>query len=190
MVEPYLKFYHSVCNVLIDVFGIYAERKMIVLGIDPSLCYTGFSVIKQEGRTTALLDYGCLTMSSSQSVQQRIGIFYHHMHEKIIQWHVTVLVLETPFLGKNAQNFLKLGYLRGIVYLLAEIHHLTLHEFSPREIKQALTGFGGADKEQIARIIHQLFPRLPQPVRHDTTDAIAIALCGLWRKNSIFTHRV
>ena len=161
---------------------------MIILGIDPSLCYTGFSVIKQEGRTTSLLDYGCLTMSSSQSVQQRIGIFYHHIQVTITQWHVTTLVLETPFLGKNAQNFLKLGYLRGIVYLLAEIHHLTLHEFSPREIKQALTGFGGADKDQIARIIHQLFPRIKQPVRHDTTDAIAIALCGLWRKNNIVTH--
>ena len=94
--------------------------------------------------------------------------------------HITDLALETPFLGKNAQNFLKLGYLRGILFLLTERHKLQLHEFAPRAIKQSVTGFGGAEKDQVARVIMQLFPRLQHQEKYDVTDAIAITLCGLW----------
>lgn len=88
-------------------------------------------------------------------------------------------------MGKNAQNFLKLGYLRGIVYLLSDLHEINLHEYSPREVKQAVTGFGGASKEQVARILLQLFPGLQKPKREDVTDALAVGLCGLWRKKNI-----
>jgi len=155
---------------------------MIILGIDPGFKYAGFSIIKKEKDKTFLLDYGYLAMSSSDHLSVRIGIFYAFFSEKIIHWQVTDLALETPFLGKNAQNFLKLGYLRGILYLLANTHKLALHEFSPREVKQAVTGYGGASKEQVARIIMQLFPRLEKPKKEDVTDALAITLCGLWKQ--------
>ena len=85
-------------------------------------------------------------------------------------------------MGKNVQSFLKLGYLRGILYLLANQHNLGLHEFSPREIKLAITGSGGAGKEQVARVLFMMFPHLQKPKKEDVTDAIAISLCGLWQK--------
>jgi crossover junction endodeoxyribonuclease RuvC len=93
--------------------------------------------------------------------------------------------LETPFFGKNAQNFLKLGYLRGALYLLADKNRLKLHEFYPREVKQAVTGYGGASKDQVARVILQLFPRMKSPKKEDVTDALAVTLCGLWRQQTI-----
>ncbi|MGE0206672.1 MAG: crossover junction endodeoxyribonuclease RuvC [Candidatus Babeliales bacterium] len=160
---------------------------MIILGIDPGFSFTGFSVIKQEERKTYLMDYGYLSLPQQKHLSQRVGIFYSFFQEKIIRHKITDLALETPFLGKNAQNFLKLGYLRGILYLLADQHGLILHEFSPREVKQAVTGFGGAQKDQVARVIGQLFPQLKTPVKADVTDALAVTLCGLWRmKRSSF----
>jgi len=94
--------------------------------------------------------------------------------------HVTHIALETPFLGRNAQNFLKLGYVRGILYLLASQEKLTLCEFAPTQVKQAVTGFGGAQKEQVSRVIHQLFPAIKAIDSLDVTDAIAVTLCGVW----------
>jgi crossover junction endodeoxyribonuclease RuvC len=154
---------------------------MVILGIDPGFAYAGFSILKKEKQHVFLVESGVLKMSPTKALHERIGIFHRFFTEKIEQHLVTDLALETPFLGKNAQNFLKLGYLRGILYLLAEHHKLALHEFSPREVKQSVTGYGGAGKDQVARVVTQLFPKLQQPKREDETDALAISLCGLWR---------
>ncbi len=158
---------------------------MIILGIDPGFSISGFGVIRKESNQTSLLDYGYLRMSSSKHLSERIGIFHDLFSEKIERYSVTDISLETPFLGKNAQNFLKLGYLRGILYLLANRHSLILNEFSPREVKQAVTGFGGASKEQVARVVLQLFPRMVTSDKLDVTDALAITLCGLWRNKRL-----
>lgn len=156
---------------------------MVILGIDPGFRFAGFGILKKEGRQALLLDYGCLTMSSSDSLVIRVGEFYNFFEEKIITHGVTVIALETPFLGKNAQNFLKLGYLRGLLYLLAHKHKTTICEFAPTEVKQSVTGFGGATKDQVARVILQLFPGMEVPKKEDVTDALAVTLCGLWSSN-------
>lgn len=160
---------------------------MIILGVDPGFQYAGFSILKKDQRAVLLLDVGYLQMSSSKTLVERVGIFHAFFDEKIKQWGVTDLAIETPFLGKNAQNFMKLGYLRGILYLLSNKHNLTLHEFSPREIKQSVTGYGAASKDQVARVMLQLFPKLEKPKKEDVTDAMAISLCGLWHKKSLLT---
>ena len=163
---------------------------MIILGIDPGFSISGFGVIKKGSNQTSLLDHGYLRMSSSKHLSVRIGIFHDLFAEKIEKYSVTDISLETPFFGKNAQNFLKLGYLRGILYLLANRYSLTLNEFSPREVKQAVTGFGGASKEQVARVVLQLFPRMAMPDKMDVTDALAVTLCGLWRNKRLsLLHR-
>jgi len=159
---------------------------MIILGIDPGFHYAGFSVLKKDQRQVVLLDCGYLTMSPSKSLVTRIGLFHDCFDAKIVQWNISDLALETPFLGKNAQNFLKLGYLRGALYLLANKHKLNLHEFSPREIKQSVTGYGAASKEQVARVVLQLFPKLEKPKKEDVTDALAVSLCGLWRNKNTY----
>lgn len=161
---------------------------MIILGIDPGFTATGYGILKKEGHKCFLLDYGYLSMSSRKHLSERIHIFYDFFTKKVVTFHVTDLALETPFLGKNAQNFLKLGYLRGILYLLAHQQTMNLHEFSPREVKQSVTGYGGASKDQVERAVMQLFPKLETQKKQDVTDALAVTLCGLWKKQS-FTHR-
>jgi crossover junction endodeoxyribonuclease RuvC len=155
---------------------------MVILGIDPGFSVTGFGILKKEGHKATLLDYGYLKMSSTKPLHERVGIFHAFFTQKILHNGVTIVALETSFLGKNAQNFLKLGYLRGTIYLLADTHKMQLHEFSPREVKQSVTGFGGADKEQVARIILRLFPMLAAPDKTDVTDALAVTLCCLWHR--------
>ncbi len=154
---------------------------MIILGIDPGLAITGYAIMKKEKQKTEVLDYGAVCFQSKSSLESRIGTFYATFREKIITAQVTNIALETPFLGKNPQNFLKLGYLRGIVYLLADQHGIGIEEFAPRTIKLALTGSGSAQKEQVARVITRLFKGIQTPKSYDVTDALAVTLCGIWK---------
>jgi len=158
---------------------------MIILGVDPGVRFAGFSIIKKQGQLIQLLDYGCLTMPQTKELHHRVAMFNDLFAEKIAHWRITDLALETPFMGKNAQNFLKLGYVRGVLYLLASKHNLVLHEYAPTQIKQAITGFGGADKDQVARVLYQLFPKLQAVSRADVTDAIAVTLCCMWKSNQL-----
>jgi crossover junction endodeoxyribonuclease RuvC len=154
---------------------------VVIIGIDPGFAVTGYGVLRQDGSRFFLIDYGFLKMSPKHTLVQRVGTFHAFFNEKITTYSATDIALETPFLGKNAQNFLKLGYLRGLMYLLANTHQLTLHECAPTEVKQAVTGFGGADKQQVARVIMRLFPVMAVPEKADVTDALAVTLCALWK---------
>jgi crossover junction endodeoxyribonuclease RuvC len=162
-----------------------SEEVVIVLGIDPGVVVAGYALVSYAQGKVLLLDSGVVKMSSAQSLPYRVKCLHDFFSVKIQEFKVTDLVLETPFLGKNAQNFLKLGYVRGILYLLVETHGLRMHEFSPREVKHALTGYGGADKDQLARVVVRLFPGFVFPEKLDITDAVALALCGLWRGSSV-----
>lgn len=153
---------------------------MIMLGVDPGFQFAGYGIIRKEGGKTTVLDYGYLGMKSSQALSVRVGIFHAFMTEKITTFGVTDLAIETPFLGKNTQTFLKLGYLRGILYLLADKHGLVIHEYSPTQVKQSVTGYGGASKDQVARLIGRLLPAMKTQEKYDVTDALAVALCGVW----------
>lgn len=158
-------------------------QTQVILGVDPGFHITGYSLVSKDGSRVMLRDCGFLKMSSQHHLSKRTGQFHRFFQDKIAQHNVTRIALETSFLGKNAQTFLKLGYLRGILYLLADQHALELVEFAPREIKSAVTGFGGASKEQVAAMMHRLFPRLAEfgaVERNDVTDALAVALCGVW----------
>lgn len=157
-----------------------------LLGIDPGLTASGFSLLYVgQQRTIHLAACDFLPLSSSQSVATRVALFHDFFKKHIIEWGVTDIAIETPFLGKNAQNFLKLGYLRGIIYLLSVQHNIPLHEFTPCQVKQAITGTGGASKEQVAYVLLKLFPRLAMPKKYDATDAVAVALCALWRQKQL-----
>lgn len=173
-------------------------KSHLILGVDPGFSVTGYSLLKKEGTQTTLLDCGYLKMSSTKPLSERVGIFYATFQEKITTHPIAAIALETSFLGKNTQSFLKLGYLRGILYLLADQYKLTLHEFAPREVKAAVTGFGGASKEQVANMVIRFFPQVLRLHKQqgtlqklDVTDAIAIGLCGVWhtQQNNLLRRR-
>jgi crossover junction endodeoxyribonuclease RuvC len=156
---------------------------MVILSVDPGLLVAGFSILSVEGGKVILLDCGVVKMSSGQSLSARLGRLHSFFISKIEEWKITDLALETPFLGKNAQNFMKLGYVRGILLLLVDKYSLILHELAPREVKQGLTGFGGASKDQVARMVMRFFPQLSGG-KFDLTDSLALGLCVVWRSVS------
>lgn len=161
--------------------------KEVFLGVDPGFHITGYAIIKKEFNKSFLIDCGYLKMSPKNHLSERTGQFYELFAQKIAHHEVTHIALETSFLGKNAQTFLKLGFLRGILYLLAHQHKLAIHEFSPREIKATVTGFGGASKEQIALAVSRFFPGLSAiavTAKNDVTDALAVCMCGLWQSQN------
>lgn len=160
---------------------------MIILGIDPGLRISGYGILKKDGQKLYLLDFGALTLSPKDSIQDRVGQFTAFYAEKIQQFGVTGIALETPFLGKNPQSFLTLGYARGVLYYLAHNHKLTLQEYSPMQVKKAITGFGGAKKEQIAQVMGQLFPMVKNTKKLDITDALAVTLCASWQQRFVVT---
>lgn len=162
----------------------------VIMGIDPGLGITGFGIAHSLPNRIELRDYGYLKLPSQAPLAQRIHQFYDFFQLKIQQHQVTDLVIETPFLGRNAQVFLKLGYLRGVLQLLSAQHNLQLYEFPPRQIKLAVTGFGGASKEQVARAVLRLLPGLTVQSKLDVTDALAITLCGVWRTKSTISYAV
>lgn len=157
---------------------------MNILGIDPGTRVAGFSImhVGQSGKI-CLKEAGCLLLPEKELLQTRLHKIYIFLDKKIIENNINTIVLETPFLGKNAQNFLKLGYVRGIIYLLADKHTIILKEYAPKEIKKAVTGSGSAEKDQVARVIKTLFPEIGSAnVRHDITDAIAVSFCEALHK--------
>ncbi len=151
---------------------------MVVLGVDPGIRVAGYSVLSIRNRQYRVLTYGAIALPRTASVASRVGQFYEHVSQIISQWHVTAISLETPFMGKNAQNFIKLGYVRGALFVLAHQNDIPLHEFTPRQVKQAVTGFGGAQKDQVARVVYWLCPGVREQKYQDVTDALAIAVCG------------
>ena len=149
-----------------------------MLGIDPATIISGYGIIiKQDGKSK-LIDYGYLKLKSKDPLSKRVGQFYKFFKDKIEKYNVTDIATETPFLGKNASTFMKLGYIRGIIYLLTDERKLNLHEFSPSKVKSSVTGYGNASKEQVANMMHKFFPGI-KIEKDDTTDALAVALCGL-----------
>lgn len=154
---------------------------MVCLGIDPGLVTCGFGIVERKHGKVVLLDCGAVRMTSKQPIPERISLLFSIFESKIQEFSVTDLSLETPFLGKNAQSFVKLGYVRGILYLLSHRYALRLHELSPREVKLALTGYGAADKQQLAWVVTRLLPEFKAVGPLDISDALSLALCGLWK---------
>jgi crossover junction endodeoxyribonuclease RuvC len=156
---------------------------MILLGVDPGLLFSGYAILVRDGKKVSLLQADFLKLPAQKTVAHRVHLFHDFFTALCQQHNVTDIALETPFLGKNAQNFLKLGYLRGILYLIAEQRIAQLHELTPCQIKQSLTSYGTAPKEQVARVVMKLFPNLPPPTRFDVTDAVALSLSVAWKSS-------
>ena len=157
---------------------------MIILGVDPGLQVAGYCLVAQIQGKTRLLEAGVLQLKPKDPLSKRVRVFHDFMEQKIKTHHVTAISLETPFLGRNSQSFLKLGYLRGILYLLADQYQLPIYEFAPTQVKQAVTGYGSSSKDQVQIMVKRLFQAQVDFAAYDASDAVAVALCGLWQSQT------
>lgn len=158
---------------------------MIVIGVDPGSVRTGYGIVTRKGEHFSLVSCGVIRLSSKWSIPERIKIIYDELEGLISLNRPARLALETAYVNRNAQSALKLGQVRGAVVALAMNNGLTLREYAPREVKQILTGRGGASKEQVAYMAKH-FLKIAGPVKpHDITDALGIALCDLLRESAL-----
>ena len=154
---------------------------MKVLAIDPGTLCAGYAILEKIGSKTVLLESGCLKLKRTDLLSQRIHTLYKFFEDKIVNNAITAIAIETPFFGRNAATFIKLGYVRGFTHVLAIEYACDLYEYAPTDVKKSVTKWGHAPKEQVATMVYSLFPALRTGLKTDVTDAIAIGLTCLWR---------
>lgn len=154
----------------------------VVVGVDPGTAITGYGVV---GQTVAgdfeLLAYGVIRTATAQAMSDRLLELYNDFVGLLDEFTPQELAIEKLFFGRNVTTALTVGQARGLILLAAAQRGLTVAEYAPAEIKQAITGYGGADKRQIQEMVQRILdlPHLPQP--DDAADGVAVALCHLQR---------
>ncbi len=150
---------------------------MRILGVDPGSVTTGYGVIEAEREKFSALTFGVVRTDAQCAFAFRLKKIYDELRTLIERYHPERLSLETAFYGKNAQSALKLGQVRGAVLVLALNFGLDIAEYSPRELKQALTGKGNAAKEQVAFMVKKILQLSDTGMVLDASDALGLALC-------------
>lgn len=149
----------------------------IILGIDPGSRFTGYGVIKQQGRHFTYLGSGCIkALSQGEDLGSRLQTIFAGVSEIIRQFKPDMFAIEQVFMAKNPDSALKLGQARGAAIVAATNNDLLIAEYSARQIKQAVVGTGGADKSQVQHMVKTIL-KLSATPQADAADALAVALC-------------
>ena len=150
---------------------------MIVLGIDPGTAALGYGVVERRGGSIRAVDYGCITTSPDTSLPERLLAIHAEVAE-LMETHTPDLVaVERLFFTKNAQSAFGVGQARGVVLLAAAQSGIPVRQATPNEIKLGVTGYGSADKAQVAKMVQVILQLPAVPAPDDTADALATAIC-------------
>lgn len=149
---------------------------MVILGIDPGTHRTGYGLIRKNGRGWAHLENGLIAPPLKLPLPDRLQRIYQKIAELIEEFQPNEIALEDLFFAKNAKSALKLGHARGVVMLAAAQHQIPVYEYPPAKIKQALSGFGQASKEQMQKMV-KIHLKLKEVPEENASDALAVALC-------------
>jgi crossover junction endodeoxyribonuclease RuvC len=154
---------------------------MIILGVDPGTLIAGYGVVERNGTQLSLRDVGIVNNASTDSMPLRLKKIYSVLNSVIERFHPDEFAIETAFYSKNAQSALKIGQARGVSILAAVNYEIPVTEYSPREIKKAVTGKGAATKEQVQYMMMSLLKLKAKPKHFDSTDALAVAVCHAFK---------
>jgi len=152
---------------------------MLVLGIDPGTAITGYGLVKGEGDDLTLVAYGAITTSSDWPLPERLQRIYRELTAVIEDRQPTAVAVEELFFSKNVRTALSVGQARGVALLAAANAGLPIHEYTPLQVKQAITGYGRATKDQVQQMVRMLLALDSVPQPDDAADAIAIAICHI-----------
>ncbi|HHF7343756.1 TPA: crossover junction endodeoxyribonuclease RuvC [Legionella feeleii] len=147
----------------------------IILGIDPGSRITGYGIIREEKRKIFYVDSGCIRTSDGELSQKLLQIF-NGICQLMDEYAPDEVAIEQVFMHQNPNSALKLGHARGVAMVAAASHRVSVSEYSAREIKQAVVGYGAAQKEQVKHMVVTLL-MLNSPPQNDAADALAIAIC-------------
>ncbi|HYH75316.1 MAG TPA: crossover junction endodeoxyribonuclease RuvC [Candidatus Saccharimonadales bacterium] len=149
---------------------------MRILGIDPGTGILGFGVIDVQGRKTQLVDAGVIRTPVKEDDAVRLLTIYEELTDIIAATNPTLMSVEKLFFAKNVTTAMTVAQARGVVLLCGMQAGMTIHEYTPMQIKQAITGYGKADKKQMQEMVRVLLGLTEVPKPDDCADAIAAAL--------------
>ncbi len=150
---------------------------MIILGLDPGSRHTGYGVVAVDGDRLKAIDYGRISCPPSQPLPERLAHLASELSSILDSFEPATAALETPFHGLNSRSLIVLAQARGALLATLATRRLEICEYSPAEVKSAVSGNGRADKTQVARMVRLLLT-LPQgQMSPDATDALAVAIC-------------
>ena len=155
----------------------------IILGIDPGSRITGYGIIKEEKRKLFYIDSGCIRTSDGE-LSERLLQIYDGICQLMDNNMPNEVAIEEVFMHKNASSALKLGHARGVAMVAAASHRVKISEYSAREVKQSLVGYGAAEKEQVKQMVISLL-KLSSAPQSDAADALAIAICHSHMRNGL-----
>ncbi|MDP4263265.1 MAG: crossover junction endodeoxyribonuclease RuvC [Bacteroidota bacterium] len=157
----------------------------IILGIDPGTLIMGHAVIAVNGHSMRFLEMSVLKLSGKKDNYERLQMIHQQVISLVQKYHPDEFAIESPFFGKNVQSMLKLGRAQGVAIAAAMSAGLSVTEYSPKKIKQSITGNGNADKEQVWKMLQHLLVLEIKPKHFDATDALAVAICHHFQSNSL-----
>ena len=150
---------------------------MRVIGIDPGIGITGFSIIDHSRLKTSLIAYGAIRPPKRQGLEKRLFHLYNEMNQLNDKFNPDVLAIEDSFYSKNVKSAMILGQARGTILLSAARAGIKVAEFAPRKVKQSVCGNGSATKEQVQFMVSQILKLKNPPNPIDISDAMAVGLC-------------
>ncbi len=157
---------------------------MRILGIDPGSILCGYGVIEKNGSKIELIEYGVINLKKiNNELSIRLKEIYTRLQRVIINSEPHSVALESTFFAKNPQSLIKLSHARAAAMLSCVMANLEINEYSPKEVKRAVTGNGNASKEQVAFMVRKILNIPETPEFYDATDALAIAICHSFRDN-------
>jgi crossover junction endodeoxyribonuclease RuvC len=159
-------------------------KERIILGIDPGTKVMGYGLIKEEGKQLSLISLGIVKLGHLDNHALKLKQIFEKTSALIMQYMPDCMALEDPFYGKNIQVILKLGRAQGVAMAAALSKDIEIAEYSPRKIKQAVTGNGNASKEQVASMLKSLLKFEESPQFLDATDGLAVAVCHAFQGNN------
>jgi crossover junction endodeoxyribonuclease RuvC len=157
----------------------------IILGIDPGTLIMGYGIIEVRGEKISLLEMDVLKLNRKKHAHERLEMIYASVSSIITKFQPTAFAIEAPFFGKNVQSMLKLGRAQGVAIAAAMQAQIPVTEYSPKKIKQSITGNGNAAKEQVWKMLQRLTNLTEEPEYLDATDALAVAVCHHFQSNAI-----
>ena len=150
---------------------------MRVIGIDPGIGITGFSIIDHSRLETSLIAYGAIRPPKKQGLEKRLFYLFNEMNQLNDKFDPDILAVEDSFYSKNVKSAMILGQARGTILLSAARASIKVAEFAPRKVKQSVCGKGSASKEQVQFMVSQILKLKDPPNRIDISDAMAVGLC-------------
>lgn len=150
---------------------------MIILGVDPGIAILGYGVVKYESNKFTPLDFGAITTEPNLPTPQRLSALYEGLRRLIKLYNPDAFAVEELFFNKNVKTALIVGHARGVTLLAAEQNGLNIFEYTPLQVKQAVVGYGRAEKAQIQQMVKIILNLNSIPKPDDVADALAVAIC-------------